>query len=131
MSHSLKLVRAWREKSEQDLLTCKQLMQFADPVVEIVLFHAQQAVEKALKGFLVSRQHFNFPKSHDLGYLLDIAEGFESDLASLSNIVELSPFAVEARYPDAMDWGSGVDVQEYIGMAEHACETLWMHVEGL
>jgi len=131
MSHSVKLLRAWREKSDHDLLTCNQLMQFDDPIADIVLFHAQQAVEKALKGFLVSRQYFNFPKSHDLGYLLDIAETFESDLACLSNIVELSPFAVEARYPDAMNWGGDVDIKEYVSMAKHACKILWSHVEGL
>ncbi len=131
MSHSLKLVRAWYEKSNHDLLTCNQLMQFDDPIADIVLFHAQQAVEKALKGFLVSHQHFNFPKSHDLGYLLDIAETFEGDLVSLSNIVELTPFAVEARYPDAMEWGADVDIQEYVSMAKYACKTLWSYVEGL
>jgi len=41
---------------------------------DLKLFHAQQAVEKALKGYLVSKNCFDFPKTHDLGRLLDVAE---------------------------------------------------------
>jgi len=126
-----KLVRAWKEKSDHDLLTCERLMSFDDPTVDIILFHAQQAVEKAIKGFLVSRRCFDFPQTHDLGRLLDIAESKESALESLDFIVELTPYAVEARYPDAMDWGSGVDPQEYVEMANDACKTIWSYVEGL
>jgi HEPN domain-containing protein len=63
-----------------------------------ICFHAQQAVEKFLKAFLVFN-NVDFPRTHDVDFLLieckKIApEDFEVDLLSLSD------FGVNIRYPD-------------------------------
>jgi len=110
------------------LKACRQLLQVDDPLAEIIAFHAQQAVEKALKGFLISRKCFDFPKTHDLGRLLDLAESFEPELSSLDAIIELTPYAVEMRYPESLDWGSEIDANEYVLLAEQSCEKIWSHV---
>lgn len=64
------------------------------------LFHAQQAVEKALKAVLTLKGG-NFRKTHDLeelhGCLLDAGLTCPTDLASLSG---LNPYAVLMRYED-------------------------------
>lgn len=55
MSEPSELVQSWKVKSGHDLKACRQLLQTDEPLAEIIAFHAQQAVEKALKGFLISR----------------------------------------------------------------------------
>jgi len=128
MSEQSELLQSWKIKSEHDLKACRQLLQADEPLTEIVAFHAQQAVEKALKGFLISRKCFDFPKTHDLGRLLDLAESFEPELSSLDAIIELTPFAVEMRYPESLDWGGEVDADEYVLLAEQSCEKIWTYV---
>jgi len=62
-------------------------------------FHAQQAVEKALKAALSSRS-IRYPRTHDLTALVDLAREHSiatpPDAALLS---ALTPFGVEQRYP--------------------------------
>lgn len=61
-------------------------------------FHAQQAVEKALKAVL-AHTGVIFRRTHDLAELLDLLE--DSDIASPPHadaLDELNPYAVEMRY---------------------------------
>jgi len=129
MSDSIRLVRAWKQKAEQDLLAARVLLAHGSDMAEIIGFHAQQAVEKSLKGFLIYHGHIQFPKTHDVGNLLRIASTYEPKLEDLDEVVELTPFAVEVRYPE-MD-ATGIDAEEYLVMAERACQTIWSYVEGL
>jgi HEPN domain-containing protein len=65
---------------------------------DVVGFHAQQAVEKALKVALVLAD-IDFPRSHDLRELTDIA--VESGVAAPDSIQEarwLTPWAAQLRY---------------------------------
>lgn len=61
-------------------------------------FHAQQAVEKALKAALASRD-LEFPFTHDLGALMQLCEdaGFELP-ADLAEADRLTPYAATLRY---------------------------------
>ena len=63
-----------------------------------ICFHAQQAVEKFLKEFLVYHD-IDFPKTHDVDFLLLECKKindkiFDIDLGSLTD------FGVSIRYPD-------------------------------
>jgi HEPN domain-containing protein len=73
-----------------------------DPPPEGIGFHAQQCVEKALKGFLTVQQ-IPFERRHDLSYLLDLCipldPAFEQFRAAADG---LTPYAVEFRYPDVL-----------------------------
>lgn len=64
-------------------------------------FHAQQAVEKAVKVALMLKG-IDFPKTHDLEYLIVLAGkhsiAMELELESAS---WLTPWAAEFRYDDA------------------------------
>ena len=71
---------------------------FAD---EIFGFHAQQAVEKALKAWL-SLLGVEYPKTHDLTLLLNDLQAHGEDVESLQDFVEFNPYAVQFRY-DAFD----------------------------
>lgn len=67
---------------------------------EVVGFHAQQAVEKALKAVLAVRG-IDYAFSHDLAYLGDLLTANGIDLpADVRAGEELRPWAVEFRYED-------------------------------
>lgn len=72
--------REWIEKAEGDRAVALREMQAAEPVFDVVSFHAQQCAEKYLKAFLEERC-IPFEKTHDLALLLDLAG---ADLAQLS-----------------------------------------------
>ena len=68
---------------------------FAD---EIFGFHAQQAVEKALKAWLTI-VGVEYPRTHDLEELLDLLEEHEEPIIeAFYDLVDLTDFAVQFRY---------------------------------
>jgi HEPN domain-containing protein len=68
---------------------------FAD---EIFGFHAQQAVEKALKAWLTI-VGVEYPRTHDLEELLELLEEHEEPiLEAFYDLVDLTDFAVQFRY---------------------------------
>ena len=84
----------------------------------LVAFHAQQAIEKALKAVLV-RHTVEFPKTHDLEQLLELIEGAGVVWPPAFNkVLEFIPFATHARYPGFDDPITKVEVDEAIIMAE-------------
>ena len=64
---------------------------------EIFGFHAQQAVEKAMKAWL-ARRDFAYPHTHDLSVLLDLLEENGEDCRDYSDLIGYSSFAVQYRY---------------------------------
>ena len=81
----------------------------AGVVTEYLLFDAQQAAEKALKGVLVARG-VHFKKSHDLAPLLTkiIDSGVEPP-ELIRRAAILGSYATQARYPG---WGESVDAAD-------------------
>lgn len=66
-------------------------------------FLAQQAIEKALKAVLISRD-VPFERKHDIDYLCSLIEDSGLNLTpELSAAVALTPWAVEFRYADPFD----------------------------
>ncbi|WP_447972355.1 HEPN domain-containing protein [Nitrospira sp. Kam-Ns4a] len=57
--------RRWFLKARDDLRAGDAVLNIDPPLVEDALFHAQQATEKAVKGFLVWHG-VAFRKTHDL-----------------------------------------------------------------
>ena len=64
---------------------------------EIFGFHAQQAVEKALKSWL-SLLGVAYPKIHDLEELFSLIQRQESAPENLLPLISLTSFAVQFRY---------------------------------
>ena len=58
-------VRSWIHKAARDLLAGDHERAADPPILEDVVFHAQQAAEKVLKGFLAWHDR-PFRKTHDL-----------------------------------------------------------------
>jgi HEPN domain-containing protein len=87
------------ELAEQDRVAFRILAASTESSLAVVGFHAQQAVEKALKAVLIDRG-VEFRRTHDLQTLADT---LTSDLGlqlpvPQAQLRRLIPFAVEARY---------------------------------
>ncbi|MGB9625069.1 MAG: HEPN domain-containing protein [Phycisphaerae bacterium] len=92
--------RAWLRKAKGDLRGAQVCLGADPPLAEDVLFHCQQAVEKALKGFLAWHDR-PFRKTHDLAELGRQVSRPEPSLESACRRAE--PLTVYAswvfRYP--------------------------------
>jgi len=113
-----KIVKQWLAKAERDLSAAKALLGGKKPFYGIVGFHAQQASEKYLKAYLTQHQ-IEFPKTHDLKELLNLIATKNLKLADLlQDIVILTKYAVEARYPGDFPEPSKVQAEEAVALAE-------------
>ncbi len=94
------LTKEWIKKSEGDVGTAVRESSVKEGANwDAVCFHAQQAVEKYLKGILQEIEK-PFSKTHDLSVLLELALSEFPELNILADDLEwLSAFAVEFRYP--------------------------------
>lgn len=64
---------------------------------EVFGFHAQQAIEKALKAW-ITVLHLVYPKTHDVSALVKILTGSEADLSAFKELEDYTVFAVQYRY---------------------------------
>lgn len=91
---------AWLQKAAHDITAIERVMIGAGVPWDIVCFHAQQAVEKILKPFLVFHGQ-DLPKSHDCAYLLIECAKVAPSLASLqAGCRYVTRYGVAPRYPD-------------------------------
>ncbi len=91
------LVRGWLGKADNDRLAVINLLNAAGPH-DAACFHAQQAVEKYLKGFL-DFHGVDFPYKHDLVELAGLCETVVRlpELAD-EDLAGLTAYAVQLRY---------------------------------
>lgn len=104
----------------QDLAVCRALVDNATVSDAMFGFHAQQAVEKAIKAVL-SANKIEFRRTHDLVTLPDLLD--DNKLApppEAGRLDELNPYAVEARY-GMLDFG-GLDRANALRVAELVIE---------
>lgn len=95
------IVRQWLRKAENDLRNIRNNLAADEVPTDTVCFHAQQAIEKLLKGLLVAHGR-NIGKTHDLVKLLsDVADLVPELLPLEGRLEEISEYGVAARYPDA------------------------------
>ena len=88
---------AWLAKADQDLGAARMLL---DGYPDVALFHCQQAVEKALKAFLVWHD-VPFRKSHDLREIGQQCVQIDPTMETLARTAApLAVFAWRTRYPD-------------------------------
>src|SRR5215210_9139023 len=90
----------WIEKAEGDFHTAaREAVAKDSPNPDAVCFHAQQCAEKYLKALLVEHSIY-FPKTHDLLVLLELVlPRCVAAEAAREPLVNLSPYAVDIRYP--------------------------------
>ena len=109
-------IENWLFRAREDVAVMNRL---SDSRVEFytstICFHAQQAVEKYLKTFLIFHD-VDFPRTHDVDFLLMECQkidhiNFNLDLKSLTE------FGVSVRYPDDFYIPSINETKEYLEIA--------------
>jgi HEPN domain-containing protein len=98
----------WVEKAEGDFRTAGREKNTGEyPNYDAACFHAQQCAEKYLKARLIEADK-DFPKTHDLSAILNLALPFEPSWEFLREDLErLTALGVEVRYP-----GMSADLQD-------------------
>ncbi len=123
-------VRRWLAKAGADLRAGEVVLAATPPLVEDALFHAQQAAEKAIKGFLVWHGH-SFRKTHDLREVGGAALELDPTLEPvLRRAVRLSPFAGVFRYPTDMGEPAPEEAQEALALARELYEAVLARLPG-
>ncbi len=93
------LAKEWLNKADEDFRVAERELAAEPPAFSAVCFHAQQAVEKAMKALLVDLG-VDFPRTHDLKFLQDLIKRKTPVFNDLEEaLVNLSVSAVEVRYP--------------------------------
>lgn len=88
----------WLARARGDLLL-SQIPLPEGAFYEDLCYHAQQAVEKAVKA-VYRAHHLEFRYTHDLAELLDDLKKKDIDIPpAVYDSIDLTEFATEARYP--------------------------------
>jgi HEPN domain-containing protein len=93
--------KAWLTKALHDLEVARLAADAPSPILDVAVYHCQQAAEKAVKAFLV---HHGQPveKTHDIEVLVDLAADIEPAMDQLTEAADvLTPYASRFRYPNA------------------------------
>lgn len=117
--------RQWLAHADEDIRLARYglTMTAALPPYRLIAYHAEQAAEKCLKGYLVL-QRVDFPYTHNLGHLLDLCAAHASWPTQLRDAEELTPFAIAARYPGEDEEVTLVEAVRSIDIAERVLTTV-------
>lgn len=127
----IRQIRQWAEKAEHDFTTAEYMLTLLKNCpFDTICFHAQQCAEKYLKGFLVFRA-IDFPKTHDLVILLNLAGGFAVLGVDLPDIEPLNRYPVEARYPGEWESFTRGEAEEAVRLARKVREAVRKHLPEL
>ena len=114
----------WVKRGEWDWRSAHLLFEAEAPVPETACYHAQQAVEKILKAFLISRRAAA-PRTHNLVALLDAAVEHEPSTADLKEACSLlTPYAVDLRYPGDIGVVEHTEAEDALAMMDLAWSRL-------
>ena len=116
--------RSWFAKANEDLRTASFEFKAKPPLTADIVFHAQQAVEKAIKGYL-SWHDRTFRKTHNLIELGEAAASIDPTLESLlRRAAPLTEYAWRFRYPGDLDEPPVEEAQDALLVAREVFESL-------
>ncbi len=88
-------------RAREDEFAARAMLPLDGVADSIVGFHCQQAVEKALKAALASRE-VRYPNTHDLAGLAELCRKSDLDVPDdLKGCQHLTPYGVQMRYGSA------------------------------
>ncbi|MFH1563527.1 MAG: HEPN domain-containing protein [Nitrospirota bacterium] len=106
----------WFKKAKKDLERVGHRLKGKD--IEDAAIHLQQALEKYLKGYLLSKG-WKLKPTHDLEDLLDEAVKSEPSLEQFRDLcLEVTPYYIEERYPFFIEEPSAEDIKHYFKLAK-------------
>ena len=93
------LIRDWMSRADRDLRSARVLSALADPLLDIAIYHCQQAAEKSVKAWLQANETV-IPKTHDIEDLVELAAAINSDFMKFGEAAALlTPYVSAFRYP--------------------------------
>ena len=120
----------WLHKARNDLLSAKAVLDSKYGITDVPCFHAQQAVEKSLKG-LLTWHNVSFGKTHDLMLLLAEVVKLIPEFEDLRTVcAELSEFAVDVRYPGGISEPPEGEAERFVSEAEKVIERVSRQLTG-
>ncbi|MFC1812445.1 HEPN domain-containing protein [Thermodesulfobacteriota bacterium] len=93
----LKQAQLMLDMARKDLKALKGMLDQDIFEEEIFGFHAQQAIEKTLKGLIALMGH-EYPLTHDISTLLEFLENRGQEVEPFWDFVEFNAFSVRFRY---------------------------------
>ena len=116
--------RRWLSKAADDLRACDVDLDAVPPLLEDALFHCQQAVEKALKAFLI-RHSQPFRRTHDIAELAVLCVALDSSVeAVVVPAAPLTEYNSAFRYPDTREDPSRQEADEARAIAGRVCDAI-------
>jgi HEPN domain-containing protein len=118
-------VRAWLRKAELDLRAAAHEVSAAEAGLwSDVVFHAQQATEKALKAFLAWHD-VPFRKTHNLEEVGRQCVAVDSTLEALADqAAPLTEYAWKFRYPGESEEATREEAEQALATARHVYEAI-------
>lgn len=128
-SKRMKLHENWLLKASRDLKSSKILIKEDDEVLDISIYHTQQCAEKALKAYLVFREH-PLEKTHDIEHLIEKCSKYDLEFNNLMDEAELlNPYSTQFRYPGLILDPEVDEVLEAIRVAEEILKFVEKKIE--
>ena len=110
--------KAWFVKAASDLRAAAALAALSPPLFDESVFHCQQCVEKAIKGFLTWHSQ-PFRKTHNLEELGEQCLALDPALRPIiDRAVPLTEYAWRFRYPGEPSEPSSEEVAEALATAQ-------------
>ena len=89
------LVGEWFKFADNDIDTVLVLKEMRPQHWEIICYHCEQAAEKYLKSFLVSKEQIP-PKTHDLTNICNLCSEQDKDFTS-ANVEQAIKYALDVK----------------------------------
>ena len=116
--------KAWLRKAAYDLRAASHSLTAFPPLLDDVVFHCQQAAEKALKGFLMWN-NIPFRKTHSLEEIGEQCLDLDSTLQDfVDRAVPLTEYAWKFRYPGEPQEPSLEEGEEALVIAKELYEAV-------
>ena len=121
----------WIEKAEHDLFIMRLGLDNADTPADVLCFHAQQVMEKAVKALLTAHS-VRFAKTHDLIELLESAATLLPNLERFREpMSKATAYAADVRYPGEQEELSREDVTAVAQTAGQVFRMVKGHFESI
>ncbi len=131
MPHDPELIaeaRAWLMKARQDLAAAAHEFKAEPPFLADIVFHAQQAAEKTLKGFLTWHST-PFRKTHNLEELGEQCLGIDRSLVAVVDLaVPLTKYSWKYRYPGELDEPANAEAIDALAKSREVLDAILLRL---
>lgn len=123
-------IKNWLFRANEDIDVMESLIHSGvEHYTSTICFHAQQAVEKFLKSFLIFHDQ-DFPKTHDVDFLLMKCQELDPDIFEGIDLQSLTDFGVTVRYPDDFYIPSVAEAKMYNNIAQEIKKIVEKQMKG-